>query len=529
MGLPTVSSSRQALATIGGWSNGVCMHRTARLHIPQIAHRQTWRSDPDRIRNQNSNAGWPPRNRGWNRTRTSNDHLARIGHNLKRLVCISEDGFATLAALKWISDVGASFAMLNRNGKVLFATGPNAPSDVRLRRAQAVAHTSGAALRIARELIDQKLAGQEQVARYKLAAPECANKIHCYRSELAEADDLDRVRLIESRAAAVYWTAWRALPVNFPTKDQNRVPAHWRVFGTRVSPLTGSPRLAINPGNAILNYLYSLLESEARLAAAALGLDPGLGVLHVDTKARDSLACDLMEPGRPQVDAYVLDWIMREPLRRQWFFEQSDGNCRLMASFTAQLSETSPLWGRAVAPFAEWVTRALWSSSAKLIREPAPPTRLTQRIRREVKGAPPLALPIRTPRRENICPECGKTIRPESTKCAGCTVDDSTKKMLEAARIGRQTANGPEAQKKRAIKARANALAQHSWNSSDQPAWLTQEVFERKIQPLLANVPMSSIRSTLGVSKWYASKIRQGYRPHPRHWQALAGLVGVTG
>ena len=50
------------------------------------------------------------------------ERLARIGHKLKRLVCISEDGFATLAALKWISDVGASFVMLNRNGKVLFAT-----------------------------------------------------------------------------------------------------------------------------------------------------------------------------------------------------------------------------------------------------------------------------------------------------------------------------------------------------------------------------------------------------------------------
>src|SRR5262249_38018214 len=151
----------------------------------------------------------------------------------------------------------------------------------RLRRAQAEAHTSGAALRIARELIDQKLAGQEQVARYKLTVPECADKIHCYRSELAEADDLDRVRLIESRGAAVYWSAWRSLTIMFPTKDQSRVPAHWRVFGTRVSPLTGSPRLAVNPTNAILNYLYSLLESEARLAATALGLDPGLGMLHL--------------------------------------------------------------------------------------------------------------------------------------------------------------------------------------------------------------------------------------------------------
>jgi len=90
----------------------------------------------------------------------------------------------TLAALKWISNVGASFVMLNRNGKVLFTTGPNAPSDIRL-RAQALAHTSGAALRISRELIDQKLAAQEQVARHKLSAPDCAEKIHCCRPELA--------------------------------------------------------------------------------------------------------------------------------------------------------------------------------------------------------------------------------------------------------------------------------------------------------------------------------------------------------
>jgi hypothetical protein len=100
--------------------------------------------------------------------------------------------------------------------------------------------------------------------------------------------------------------------------------------------------------------------------------------------------------------------------------------------------------------------------------------------------------------------------------------------MLDAARIGRLTANGPEAQKKRAIKARVNALAQHSWKESDLPAWLTSELFTKEIQPLLASVSMSAIRSTLGVSKWYASKIRQGYRPHPRHWKNLFQLVRVN-
>jgi CRISPR-associated endonuclease Cas1 len=454
--------------------------------------------------------------------------LPRVGHGLKRLVCISEDGFTTLGALKWLADVGASFSLLNRNGRVLFVTGPIASSDVRLRRAQALAHSSGAALRIARELIDQKLAGQGQVARQKLHAVECADRIHRYRSELAEADTLERVRLIESRAAAAYWSSWRTLPITFPTKDRRRIPAHWRVFGTRVSPLTGSPRLAVNPPNAILNYLYCLLESESRLAAAALGLDPGLGVLHVDTKARDSLACDLMEPVRPQVDAFLLDWIMKEPLKREWLFEQSDGNCRLMAPFAARLSETAPMWGRAVAPFAEWVTRALWSSSAKLARESPPATRLTQRFKREAKGAAPVPSLIKAPRRENLCRGCGKTIYVGGTNCARCAVGDATQNMLNAAKIGRQTAYGPEAQAKRANTQRKNALAQHAWKPSDLPAWLTENCYSQRIQPVLAAIPVSAIARQISVSRWYAGRIREGYRPHPRHWHALAHLVGIS-
>jgi hypothetical protein len=101
--------------------------------------------------------------------------------------------------------------------------------------------------------------------------------------------------------------------------------------------------------------------------------------------------------------------------------------------------------------------------------------------------------------------------------------------MLEAARVGRETANSPEARKRHAITARKNALAQHVWKASDQPQWLTPGLFMQRIQPLLANTRMSDIRKALGVSKWYASKIRQGYRPHPRRWRPLAELVGISG
>jgi hypothetical protein len=49
-----------------------------------------------------------------------------------------------------------------------------------------------------------------------------------------------------------------------------------------------------------------------------------------------------MEAVRPQVDAFLLDWITRQPLKREWFFEQRDGNCRLMASLAARLGWPPP-------------------------------------------------------------------------------------------------------------------------------------------------------------------------------------------
>jgi CRISPR-associated protein Cas1 len=451
--------------------------------------------------------------------------LPRVGHGLKRLVVIGSDGMVSLAALRWLADQDVAFTMLERDGKVLAVTGPVRPSDSKLRRAQGLAHTSGAALRIARELITQKLAAQERVARHKLLDSATADTIAQFGAEVPNSDSITTIRLIESQAARAYWSAWSTLPVNFPRNDLSRVPEHWLSFGARVSPLTGSPRLAANPPNAILNYLYSVLESEARLAAAALGLDPGLGVLHVDTPARDSLACDLMEPIRAQIDSYLIDWVTRQPLRREWFFEQRDGNCRLMGSFAARLAETAPTWGRAVAPIAEWVARAFWST----IRKPDTPfaTRLTQANKREVKGT--ACLPLSTPPLpQNMCLGCGKAVAKGSTHCATCAVEVSRERMLEIARRGRVVAHEPRASARRRETKRRHDLALRNWPPSDQPDWLTDEMYANQIQPRLRDASLSEIASAIGVSIPYASDIRRGRRrPHARHWQALSKLVGL--
>lgn len=453
--------------------------------------------------------------------------LARVNHNLQRLVMIGSDGFITLEAVRWLADQRVAFVMLERDGSVLATTGPVMPSDARLRRAQALAIQSGAAIGIARELIEHKLIGQERIARHKLLEPEIANKISRYRTELPAADTFEQMRLIESHAANCYWSAWHSLPINFPKKDATRLPDHWSVFGKRDSPLTGSPRLATNPANAILNYLYAVLESESRLAASTLGLDPGFGVLHVDTPGRDSLALDLMEPVRPYVDAYLLDWLTREPFRREWFSEQTNGNCRLLASLAATLSETATTWGRAVAPFAERVAQRLWDSIRKPIRERTLPTRLTNRRRSEgrgkvfVAGVPPAPYP------RKICPGCGTTTQ-RGRLCPSCGREVSREKLIELAKVGRIAAQRPESQIKHAETQRRHQAAKREWLASPRTSWPTEATYLKRVQPALSKVVISLISSTLGVSESYAADIRAGrHRPHPRHWQALAKLVSA--
>ncbi len=97
--------------------------------------------------------------------------------------------------------------------------------------------------------------------------------------------------------------------------------------------------------------------------------------------------------------------------------------------------------------------------------------------------------------------------------------------MADVARVGRLTAHGSQAQRKRSKTQRYNALLRHAWEPSSQPPWLTEQFYSDKIQPRLAQMSGTAIAKALGVTCAYGSRIRQGRRSHPRHWEALAELV----
>jgi hypothetical protein len=232
-----------------------------------------------------------------------------------------------------------------------------------------------------------------------------------------------------------------------------------------------------------------------------------------------------MEPVRPQIDSYLLNWISRTPLRRDWFFEQCDGNCRLTNSLAIQLCGTSHMWASAVAPWAEFIARSLWSKTRSGNGRRAPATRLTGDHRREGRGGAHARPVPRAPQVPTLCRQCGKAIPPGNTRCGVCASIHS-KGVFDQGRLVAQTL---ESRARRSSSQKIHAIANRAWSPSAEFAWLDKQTYLGKIQPLLATVSISGLRSALSVSEPYAAFIRSGVRvPHPRHWPTLAQLVGIS-
>jgi hypothetical protein len=215
------------------------------------------------------------------------------------------------------------------------------------------------------------------------------------------------------------------------------------------------------------------------------------------------LACDLLEPIRPRVDAFVLDWLRRAPLQRKWFFEERDGNCRLTSEFAHELSGTSRIWRQALAPFAEWIAHTLWTTIRLASSKKAPATRLTQSRKRVARGIPTST---------------------SATADPVCSISD-----LHLPKQVALNARDHIARSRRTATQHRQAVAIRAWKPSDTPEWLDDNFYRGQVQPRLAGVTVPTIMSELAVSQSYATNIRNARCiPHPRHWLNLARMVGVA-
>jgi CRISP-associated protein Cas1 len=117
---------------------------------------------------------------------------------------------------------------------------------------------------------------------------------------------IDSLRGIEGAAAAAYFQGLATLmPESLGFTGRNRRP----------------PR---DPVNAVLSLGYTLLHYEAVRASQVAGLDPAIGYFHDLSFGRESLACDLVEPLRPRLDAWIWEQFRTRTLTEDHFSREGD-------------------------------------------------------------------------------------------------------------------------------------------------------------------------------------------------------------
>ncbi len=459
----------------------------------------------------------------------------RATHGLRRLVILNAAGILSLDALRWCANLGVGVVVFGRDGSADLTSTPRMTDDARLRRTQALAPVEPYGLDVARWLMSRKIQGQGKLVLRRFGDSVTAETIGDLALAVEGAETIDDLRQLEASAAALYFGAWSGRAESAPTfatKDLRRIPPHWSRYEGRRSVLASaaSNRKAERPVNAMLNYLYSLVEAEAILACQAVGLDPGLGIVHADAKGRQSLALDLMEPVRPEVDAFVLDMVERRTFRKAEFTETADGHVRLLAPLTHELAETMPQWANSLGPIAEHVAHVFGKAMDGSYSATTPLTSRRHRdaqavvkarkveATRRAASARVLQRPATQPAALALwtCPNCGGAVtNPGHVRCETCIADDP--------------AQAPEIRGRRgaAIAARKRALTE--WDRGNPETVYDPQLFRREILPRLRTVPLSEIMDAASCSKASASDYRRGKRtPHVSTWRRLAALVGVV-
>jgi hypothetical protein len=255
-----------------------------------------------------------------------------------------------------------------------------------------------------------------------------------------------------------------------------------------------------------------------------MGLDPGLGVLHTDQAARDSLALDVLEGVRPDIDRWVLETVETHSFRKTDFYETRRGVFRVGTDLARAMAETLPTWRRLLAPIIEGCAMAFASSSDKPLRVA---TKLTEARRIQGRGkrsSRPLQLAA--------CRECGVVLDDAGRSiCDDCLPDYDRERTKKLSTAGKATlaamrassddpARSPEATAKKREKSRSTSLAKRAWEREQGRG--DPELYEREIVPRIQQLTVPQLMKLTGLSQFHCWKVKHGERRlHARHWAAV--------
>lgn len=240
---------------------------------------------------------------------------------LEGVMCFGRVG-ASPAALALCAESGVTVTFLTEQGRMLAQVTGFTKGNVLLRRAQyRLADQSDGGVAVARSVVTAKLANSRTVLLRALrdhpgllgrdALGVASAKLGGAANRVRSAGSLDGVRGIEGEGSAIYFGVFDALI----TGQRERFR-----FAVR------SRRPPLDPVNALLSFVYTLLVHDVRSACESAGLDAAVGFLHRDRPGRPGLALDLMEEFRAMLaDRLVLSLINRHQVRADGFHVEVTG------------------------------------------------------------------------------------------------------------------------------------------------------------------------------------------------------------
>ena len=198
--------------------------------------------------------------------------------NLDGIVCFGRVGCSP-ALMAACAEAGVTISFLSPHGRFRAAVVGFTPGNVLLRRRQyRVAEEAIDSLDIARSIVIGKIANCRSVllraardageAARSEPLQNTARRLAANLVDIRQAAGLDQLRGLEGEAAVSYFAAFNGLQAGDDeafryTKRSRRPP--------------------LDPLNALLSFVYSLLMHDARSACEASGLDAAVGFLHRDS------------------------------------------------------------------------------------------------------------------------------------------------------------------------------------------------------------------------------------------------------
>jgi len=219
-------------------------------------------------------------------------------------------------------EYGIGICYLTPNGRFIARLRGESKGNILLRRKQyRVADYENERLAISKNIICAKIYNQKwTIERYIRQYENRIETDHLsyssnYLTDLLDkvnkANTIDELRGIEGVAQVTYFSCIDEMILNQKGNFK---------FDTR------SRRPPLNPLNAMLSYIYSILSNEVASALESVGLDAYAGFMHTDRPGRVSLALDLMEEFRaPIADRFVLSLINLNQVNPDDFIYKDNG------------------------------------------------------------------------------------------------------------------------------------------------------------------------------------------------------------